>query len=137
VTAVNNKIGTIDAYSVSKTVTITFKSGQSRLSEEGMAALDQLATELANKKGYVLEIQGYTDGRGNASVNDQLSNRRARVVYEYLARKHQVPLFRMNLLGYGEESPVGDNKTREGRGQNRRVEVRLMTTELSDVSAAG
>jgi OmpA-OmpF porin, OOP family len=137
VTATNTKIGTIDAYSVAKTVTITFKPGQSRLSEESMAALDQLAAELANKKGYVLEIQGYTDGRGSVSVNDQLSSRRARVVYEYLARKHEIPLFRMNLLGFGEERPVGDNKTREGREQNRRVEVRVMTTQLSDVSASG
>jgi OmpA-OmpF porin, OOP family len=137
VSGVNTKIGAIDAYAVQKTVTVTFKVGQSRLSEEAMAALDELAAELNGKKGFVLEIQGYTDARGNAAVNNQLSDRRARAVYEYLARKGEVPLFRMNLLGFGKERPVGDNKTREGREQNRRVEVRVLTTQLSDVSAAG
>jgi outer membrane protein OmpA-like peptidoglycan-associated protein len=137
VSGVNTKIGAIDAYSVQKTVTITFKVGQSRLGDEAMAALDALAAELDGKKGFVLEIQGYTDSRGSTAVNEQLSDRRARAVYEYLARKHEVPLFRMNLLGFGKERPVGDNKTREGREQNRRVEVRVLTTGLSDVSAAG
>jgi outer membrane protein OmpA-like peptidoglycan-associated protein len=134
---VTGKIGTIDAYTLSKTVTVTFKVGQSKLSDEAMAALDQLAAELQGKKGFVLEIQGFTDARGSNTVNEQLSDRRARAVYEYLARKHEVPLFRMTLLGFGKDRPVGDNKTREGREQNRRVEVRLLTTQLSDVSAAG
>jgi outer membrane protein OmpA-like peptidoglycan-associated protein len=134
---VSGKIGSIDAYTLSKTVTVTFKVGQSKLSEEAMAALDELAAELRGKKGYVVEIQGFTDARGSNAVNEQLSDRRARTVYEYLARKHEVPLFRMTLLGFGEDRPVGDNTTREGREQNRRVEVRVMTTELSDVAAAG
>ena len=82
-----------------------------------------------------LEIQGFTDARGSVAINKDLSDRRARAVYEYLAQKHDVPLFRMNLLGYGKDRPVADNKTREGRAQNRRVDVRVMVSPISDVAA--
>jgi outer membrane protein OmpA-like peptidoglycan-associated protein len=134
-TQVNQRVDTlvqnIDAYTLSRTVTVTFKVNQAILTPEAMADLDALVAELQGKKGFVLDIQGYTDSTGGNLKNQQLSDRRARAVYQYLA-EHGMPLFRMNLLGFGKGQPIADNTTREGRAQNRRVEVRLMVNSLKD-----
>jgi OOP family OmpA-OmpF porin len=126
---VDTIVENIDAYSLSRTVTITFALNRATLSEEAMADLDALASQLQGQKGYVLDIQGYTDATGGTRKNIEISDRRARAVYQYLAERG-IPLFRMNLLGFGEGQPVADNTTRDGRAQNRRVEVRVMTTSL-------
>lgn len=128
---VDSIVENIDAYSLQRTVTVTFRLNSDRLSDEAIADLDALAADLQNKKGYVLDIQGYTDATGGTMKNRALSDRRARAVYQYLAERG-VPLFRMNLLGFGEGQPVADNTTRDGRAQNRRVEVRVMTTSLEN-----
>jgi OmpA-OmpF porin, OOP family len=130
-TRVDSLVENIDAYELSRTVTIAFKLSQSALDDEDRAALDALVAELQGKKGYVLDIQGYTDTSGSLQRNIALSDRRARAVYQYLAEKG-IPLFRMNLLGFGEGQPVAENTTRDGRAQNRRVEVRVMMTKIQD-----
>src|SRR6185369_13132880 len=132
---VNTRVDTIvqnlDAYTLLKTVTVNFELSKDILDDASRASLDALAAELQNKKGYVLDIQGYTDATGSDKRNIALSDRRARAVYQYLA-EHGIPLFRMNLLGFGEGQPVADNSTADGRAENRRVEVRLMTTKIED-----
>jgi outer membrane protein OmpA-like peptidoglycan-associated protein len=137
VTEVDEKIANIDAFSLQRTVTVNFKLSRATLDEEAIAVLDQLAAELQGKKGYVLEIQGFTDSTGSDMRNRDLSERRARAVYQYLAER-DVPLFRMNLLGFGEGRPVAENDSREGRAQNRRVEVRILVTPVAggEVGAA-
>ena len=93
------------------------------LSDEGKAALtsfvDRLKTE--NKNVY-LEIQGHTDSTGDAAFNEMLGQRRAEAVRLFLNRSG-VALNRMGAISYGEEAPVADNGTREGRAQNRRVTI--------------
>ena len=64
---------------------------------------------------------------GNAGYNQELSQRRAMTVARYLSAEHEIPLRRIQMLGIGSEKPVADNKTREGRMQNRRVEVKVYT----------
>jgi outer membrane protein OmpA-like peptidoglycan-associated protein len=124
---VNEKIANIDSFSLQRTVTISFRLNRATLDDEAKAALDQLATELTGKKGFVLEIQGFTDATGSDLKNRKLSERRARAVHQYLAEK-EVPLFRMTLLGFGEGRPIAENTSRDGRAQNRRVEVRSLVT---------
>jgi outer membrane protein OmpA-like peptidoglycan-associated protein len=75
--------------------------------------------------GFLIEIQGFASAEGDEGYNVSLSERRADVVQRYLVSKN-VPLFRISNVGLGAEKPVGDNKTRAGREQNRRVEVRLL-----------
>jgi OOP family OmpA-OmpF porin len=128
---VNEKIANIDSFSLQRTVTISFRLNRATLEDEAMAALDQLATELAGKKGFVLEIQGFTDATGSDMKNRELSERRARAVHQYLAEK-EVPLFRMALLGFGEGRPIAENTSRDGRAQNRRVEVRILVTSVAN-----
>jgi peptidoglycan-associated lipoprotein len=92
------------------------------LSPEAQGALDDFANKLAqdNKNVYV-EIQGHTDNVGSAKYNEELGLLRAESVRRYLNQKHNFPLHRINVISYGETQPVADNKTREGRSQNRRV----------------
>jgi outer membrane protein OmpA-like peptidoglycan-associated protein len=75
----------------------------------------------------VFEVSGFASSDGSASFNEKLSDRRADAVLHYLVERHQIPLRRIVLpFGYGESMPVADNATREGREQNRRVEVKLL-----------
>jgi outer membrane protein OmpA-like peptidoglycan-associated protein len=92
------------------------------LSPEGQAALDEFADKIKqdNKNVYV-EIQGHTDNVGSEKYNEELGMLRAESVRRYLNQKQNFPLHRINVISYGETAPVSDNKTREGRSQNRRV----------------
>jgi outer membrane protein OmpA-like peptidoglycan-associated protein len=117
----------LDKYTLQKTVTVLFDAGKSDLLPEAMAALDELASQIKSRNGYLLEIQGFASSEGKLDLNEQLSEARSDVVKRYLADKHQLPLFRISIIGFGISRPVADNTTKEGRMQNRRVEVRLFT----------
>jgi outer membrane protein OmpA-like peptidoglycan-associated protein len=132
VTSINSTINSLDQYSAGQTQVVLFKVGSSTLDDSAKAALDTVAGELSGlKSGYLIEVQGFASAEGSESGNLKLSQSRADAVQRYLVSKN-VPLYRVRMLGLGEESPVADNKTRNGREQNRRVEVRV----LRAVSAA-
>ena len=103
---------------------IRFKVGSWELDDAAKASLDELAGKVKelNRAVYV-EIQGYTDNRGSESSNDMLGQQRAESVRRYLNKQHGLPLGRMSTISYGEGSPVADNKTKDGRAQNRRVVI--------------
>jgi OOP family OmpA-OmpF porin len=115
---------------------VLFATNQSTLNDEAKAALDEFASKLQGKDRYVVEIQGFTDKTGSADINATLSQRRAETVARYLVNEHQIPLHQVNMLGSGYAQAVGDDSTRDGRKQNRRVEVRLFTPETASLSAA-
>jgi outer membrane protein OmpA-like peptidoglycan-associated protein len=117
----------LDKYTVQKTVTVWFKAGKSELLPEATAALDELASQIKDRNGFLLEIEGFASAEGKAELNERLSHARSEAVKRYMAEQHNVPLFRMSIIGFGISRPVADNGTKEGRQQNRRVEVRLLT----------
>lgn len=117
----------LDKFTLQKTVTILFKVGQSELLPEAMASLDELAGQIKDRNGFLLEIQGFASSEGDMEKNERLSQARSETVRRYMADRHNIPLFRMSILGFGTSRPVADNATLEGRMQNRRVEVRLLT----------
>jgi outer membrane protein OmpA-like peptidoglycan-associated protein len=82
-----------------------------------------------------LEIAGYTDSVGSEDYNLSLSQKRSEIVVRYLVQQHQVPMFRLYILGLGEAKQVEDNNTKEGRAANRRVEITLLKSELESTSA--
>ena len=131
VTTVEQSIGdlrsNLDKYTVQKTVTVFFQVKKWELLPEEAAKLDELAAQIKDRNGFLLEIEGFASADGDTQLNDRLSEARSEAVRRYLAERHSVPLFRMSLLGFGESRPVADNETKEGREQNRRVEVRLLT----------
>ncbi|MFN8176302.1 MAG: OmpA family protein [bacterium] len=99
-----------------------FRPGSAELSPEAMSFLDEFAAKLkADNKPVYIEIQGHTDGEGTPQANLKLGERRAQAVHDYLAKIGGLPLHRLKAISYGESKPLGDNKTKEGRSQNRRV----------------
>ena len=97
-----------------------------RLQPDAQSAVDGLAAELASHPRYALEIRGFADATGNDRYNYKLGRERADEVVRYLVTKDSVPMSRIATVSFGEESPSADNSTREGRAQNRRVQVRLL-----------
>lgn len=106
---------------------VKFPVSGTKLTAEAEERLTSLAEKLkADNRSVYLEIQGFTDATGSPQGNDRLSQTRAETVRKYLSSRG-VPLSRMNTIGYGEENPVADNKTRQGRAQNRRVVVVVLS----------
>ena len=130
VNATNERISALDDY-VPQTVTaVNFRTGSAVLSADSKAKLDEIATKALNSKGYVLEVSGFTDSTGSLDRNRALSQRRADNVIRYLVENHQIPLRRIvTPYGYGETNPVAENSSREGRAQNRRVEIKLLVNK--------
>ena len=105
-----------------------FKFGKVDLPDDAKAALDKVITDLqADPKSVFFEIEGHTDSVGNPRYNEQLGMKRAEAVKRYLYETHQVPLHKINVISYGEEKPVADNKTKAGRAENRRIVVRMLS----------
>jgi outer membrane protein OmpA-like peptidoglycan-associated protein len=105
-----------------------FKFGQAMMPDEAKAEIDQLVQQLkAEPNGAFIEIEGHTDSTGNDDLNYRLGLERAENVKRYIYETHQVPLHRINVISYGEEKPVAPNKTRDGRSQNRRVVIKVLT----------
>jgi len=124
---INTRISSLDDFDVKNSMTVTFKVGSAALSKQAQEELDKLAEEAKTDKGYVIEITGYASADGPEDYNRRLSQMRADAVVRYLAENHNVPLRRIvTPFGYGEKSPVADNKTKDGREQNRRVEVKVL-----------
>lgn len=115
----------MDNYQMVRSEAITFAFDRAELSKDMKAKLDDFANGIKDQKKFVIEVQGYADPAGKAAYNQELSQRRAMTVVRYLATNHNVPLRRIQMLGVGSVNPVADNKTREGRMQNRRVEVKV------------
>jgi OmpA-OmpF porin, OOP family len=103
---------------------IRFKTSSNVLTTESYAILDELAGILAKYPGYNVSIAGHTDSDGDAAANQKLSEGRAKSCYDYLITKG-ILAKRMGHAGYGETQPIADNKTAEGKQQNRRVEFNL------------
>jgi outer membrane protein OmpA-like peptidoglycan-associated protein len=130
VNATNDRISALDDYVPQSVLAVNFKVGSSVLSTDSKAKLDELATKALNAKGYVVEISGFTDASGSINRNRALSQRRADTVIRYLVENHSIPLRRIvTPYGYGESNPVAENTSRDGRAQNRRVEVKLLVNK--------
>ncbi len=104
-----------------------FKFAKTDLPDEAKAKLDQLVASLkADPKGAYFEIEGHTDNVGDPKTNERIGLERAESVKRYLYEQHQIPLFKINVISYGEAKPIAPNKTRDGRAQNRRVVIKVL-----------
>ena len=126
----NDRISALDDYTPQTTTAVNFKLNSAVLTDDAKTKLDELATKALDTKGYVIEIAGFTDSTGGIERNRRLSQRRAESVIRYLVENHSIPLRRIvTPYGYGKTNPIADNSTREGREQNRRVEVKLLVNK--------
>jgi outer membrane protein OmpA-like peptidoglycan-associated protein len=101
-----------------------FKFDSAELAPEAKSILDQFVQRLIQEnKGVFIEIQGHTDNTGTDEVNMALGQKRAEAVMMYLYKQHRIPLHRMSVVSMGSSMPIADNTSRDGRSQNRRVEI--------------
>ena len=106
-----------------------FKFNKSDLPDEAKARLDAVVGQLKGTAGkdIYIEIEGHTDNVGGKETNYDIGMKRAEAVKEYLYTQHQIPLHKINVISYGEEKPIAPNKTKDGRAQNRRVVIKVLT----------
>jgi len=126
----------LDNYKAMGDVTVTFGFDKAVLTKDDKEQLDDFAGKLGSSKSYILEVTGGTDSTGSAQYNYDLSQRRADAVVQYLASKYGVPAHRFYLIGIGKDNAVASNSTADGRKQNRRVQVQLLTNMAQDQPAA-
>ena len=126
----------LDSYKQMADVTVNFGFDKSNLTKDEKEKLDQFAQQLGNAKSYILEVTGGTDSTGSSEYNYALSNRRADAVVQYLASKYGVAPHRFYLIGIGKDKEVAPNTTAEGRKENRRVQVQLLSNMSAGQSPA-
>jgi peptidoglycan-associated lipoprotein len=134
-TRVNARVDAVEAANKRLVYTVTlsedqgnFKFGKTDLPDEAKAKLDEMMNQLkANPQNIWIEIEGHTDNVGDKATNERIGEERAEAVKRYLYEQHQIPLHKINVISYGEEKPVAPNNTRQGRAQNRRVVVKVLS----------
>jgi len=133
---VEKVVTNIDQYQPSAQTEIRFKPGQTVLSQAAKTALDDMATPLKNQHGYVVEVQGFASGHGQVAI--ATSQKMAESVVRYLALNHDIPIYRIYLVGMG-NAPVPATST-EGEAKPKRmaggrVEVSLLKNDLEQLAS--
>jgi len=133
-TTVETVVGNIDQYKATTQTEIRFRPGQSVLSKNAKAALDEMATPLKDQRGYIIEVQGFSSGRGQAAI--ATSQKMAESVVRYLVLNHDVPVYRIFVVGMG-NAPVAtdDASAKTKRVSGGRVEISLLKNDLEQLSA--
>jgi outer membrane protein OmpA-like peptidoglycan-associated protein len=135
-TTVEQVVGNIDQYKASTQTEIRFRPGQSVLSKNAKTALDDMATPLKDQRGYIIEVQGFSSGHGQAAI--ATSQKMADAVVRYLVLNHEIPVYRIYVVGMG-NAPVPtaageDAKTKRTSGG--RVEISLLKNDLETLASS-
>jgi len=128
---VENVVGNIDQYQLATQAEIRFRPGQSGLSARAKNALDELATPLKEQKGYVIEVQGFSSGSGQAAIEN--SQRMAQSVVRYLVLEHEIPVYRVFVVGLGNAPVQGGADGKPRRTSGGRVEVSLLKNGIGEM----
>ena len=134
-TKLDTTIQNLDNYKLVSTEPVYFGFGKSVLAKDEQAKLDDATQKLSGMKGYIIEVEGFADRTGNTAYNRELSRKRADAVVHYLAVEHNIPLRSIRELGVGADFPDANNKTREARKENRRVDVKIYTLDVTGTEA--
>jgi outer membrane protein OmpA-like peptidoglycan-associated protein len=131
--SLRSRMGDIDKYNIKSTTNVNFDTGKAVLSEQGKADLCAAATSAEAMDNALLLVVGYTDSTGSEEVNQQLSEKRAARVVNYLQQAcHWKPYRMLTPTGMSEADPAADNSTPEGKAQNRRVAVNVLVSKGLD-----
>lgn len=126
----NDRIANIDDYKAAGNVTVLFKFDSAKLTDDARQQLDQLASgQVGSLKRYFVAIQGFTDSIGSVEHNLDLSRRRAEAVQTYLVSQHNIPVYRIQIVGLGKDKPVDEGKGRAAHEKNRRVEITVFSAD--------
>lgn len=137
-TTVEGVVSNIDQYKATNQTEIRFRPGQTVLSKAAKSALDDIANPLKGQRGYIVEVQGFSSGKGQAAI--ATSRKMADSVVRYLVENHEIPVYRIYVLGMG-NAPVqtasADNGEKPKRMSGGRVEVSLMKNDLEQLASSG
>jgi outer membrane protein OmpA-like peptidoglycan-associated protein len=135
-TTVEGVVSNIDQYKATNQTEIRFRPGQSILSTDAKTAIDQLAEPLKGQRGYIVEVQGFSSGKGQAAI--ATSRKMADSVVRYLVENHEIPVYRIYVLGMG-NAPMPTTTDETGAKPKRmsggRVEISLMKNDLEQLAA--
>jgi outer membrane protein OmpA-like peptidoglycan-associated protein len=116
------KVGNLDQYKSGAQTEIRFRPGQTVLSKEAKDALDQMAAQLKNQRGYIIEVQGFSSGQGQAAITN--SRKMADSVVRYLVLNYEIPAYRIYVIGMGNAAVTAGAK-------GTRVEVSLLKSDVA------
>jgi outer membrane protein OmpA-like peptidoglycan-associated protein len=134
VQTVENVVSNIDQYKASNQTEIRFRPGQTVLSKNAKDALDQMAGGVKGQRGYIIEVQGFSSGKGQAAITT--SQKMAESVVRYLVLNHDIPVYRIYLVGMGNAPlPSTDETAKSKRLSGGRVEVSLLKNDLEQLSS--
>jgi OOP family OmpA-OmpF porin len=131
-----SQVASLDDYKKVSAVTLNFKFNSDKLDKEAMAQLDQMAANPTKHKRYFIAVEGFADKTGDTAYNAALSKRRADSVVAYLVAQHEIPVFRIQMVGLGEIKPVDEGRTAAARAKNRRVEVTFYSADSEGTVAS-
>ncbi|MGE5073903.1 MAG: OmpA family protein [Anaerolineae bacterium] len=133
-TTVEGVVSNIDQYKATNQTEIRFRPGQTVLSKNAKTALDQLADPLKGQRGYIVEVQGFSSGKGQAAI--ATSRKMADSVVRYLVENHEIPVYRIYVVGMG-NAPMQATGSEEKpkRMSGGRVEVSLMKNDLEQLAS--
>src|SRR5579863_2885615 len=127
---VETVVSNIDQYKASNQTEIRFRPGQTVLSKNAKDALDEMATGVKGQRGYIIEVQGFSSGKGQTAITS--SQKMAESVVRYLVLNHEIPVYRIYLVGMGNAPAPDDNGKHVSGG---RVEISLLKNDLEQLSA--
>ncbi|HZQ24775.1 MAG TPA: OmpA family protein [Terriglobales bacterium] len=133
---VEQVVTNIDQYQPSAQTEIRFRPGQTVLSKNAKEALDEMATPLKSQRGYIIEVQGFSSGRGQTAIAN--SQKMAESVVRYLVLNHDIPVYRIYLVGMGNAPVQATNasETKPKRTTGGRVEISLMKNNLEQLASS-
>jgi OOP family OmpA-OmpF porin len=134
--SVRDAVSKIDDYKPVAGTTIQFAFGQDKLSGDAKNDLDNLVAGAMNLKRFTVVVEGFTDHIGSPEFNNALSRRRASAVVSYLVTKHNIPVYRISMVGLGAQKQVEEGKTRAARTKSRRVEVKIFSADPTSASTS-
>jgi outer membrane protein OmpA-like peptidoglycan-associated protein len=127
---VETVVGNIDQYKASNQTEIRFKPGQTMLSKNAKDALDEMANTVKGQRGYIIEVQGFSSGKGQIAI--QNSQKMAESVVRYMVLNHEIPVYRIYLVGMGNAPVEGADAKHISGG---RVEISLLKNDLEQLSS--
>jgi outer membrane protein OmpA-like peptidoglycan-associated protein len=129
--SLRQQVSNLDDYKQVADLTIPFAFNKYMLTDKDREDLDSMVANASKNKRYFIAVEGFTDRTGSRQYNEALSRKRADAVTEYLVAKHDIPIYRIHMIGLGEEKPVDDAHTRAARAKNRRVEIKVFSADES------
>jgi len=134
-TTVEGVVNNIDQYKATNQTEIRFRPGQTVLSKNAKTALDQLAEPLKGQRGYIVEVQGFSSGKGQSAI--ATSRKMADSVVRYLVENHEIPVYRIYVVGMGNAPmPTTGSEEKQKRMSGGRVEVSLMKNDLEQLASS-